>query len=61
MIDRDMDFEDWIYSVFGPYNVVTEIAGFAVLTAFAWRYRLYRPERLRAWLTTGAFDQEPAA
>jgi hypothetical protein len=57
---RDLDFEDWLYSVFGPYNVVSEIAGFAVLTAFAWSHRLYRPARFRAWLRTGALDQEPA-
>jgi hypothetical protein len=58
---RDLDFEDWIYSIFGPYNVVCEILGFAALAAFAWNQRLYRPARLRAWLVTGALDQEPAA
>jgi hypothetical protein len=58
---RDMDLEDWIYNLFGPYNVVSEIAGFAVLAAFAWSHGLYRPARLRVWLKTGALGQEPAA
>lgn len=50
---RDLPLEDWVYSLFGPYNVVSDIAGLAVLVAFAVRYGLFRRERLEAWLRSG--------
>jgi hypothetical protein len=50
---RDLAFEDWVYGIFNPYNVVSDVVGLAVLLVFAWRYQLFRWERLRAWLRTG--------
>ncbi len=50
---RDLDFEDWVYGIFSPYNVVSDVLGLAVLVIFAWRYRLLRPSRFWAWARTG--------
>ncbi len=50
---RDLDFEDWVYGIFNPYNVVSDVLGLAVLVIFAWRYRLLRPKHLWAWARTG--------
>jgi hypothetical protein len=50
---RDQSFEDWVYAVFNPYNVVSDVIGLAVLVAFGWRYGLLRPSRLWAWARTG--------
>jgi hypothetical protein len=53
---RDLAFEDWVYGIFNPYNVVSDVAGVVVLVFFAWRYRLFRSERLTAWLRSGRIE-----
>jgi hypothetical protein len=50
---RDLAFEDWVYGIFNPYNVVSEAIGIAVLAAFAWRYGMLRPTRLWEWARSG--------
>jgi inner membrane protein len=50
---RDLPLSDWVYSVFSPYNVVSELIGLVVLGAIAWRYELFRAERFRSFLRTG--------
>ena len=54
---RDLPFEDWVYGIFNPYNVVSDVVGLVVLLAFAWRYRLFRPQRLWAWARTGRLEE----
>lgn len=53
---RDLAFEDWVYGIFNPYNVVSDVVGLVVLLFFAWRYRLFRRERLAAWIRTGRLE-----
>lgn len=55
---RDLTFEDWVYGIFNPYNVVSDVVGLAVLLFFAWRYGLFRLERLAAWMRTGRLSTE---
>ncbi len=50
---RDLPLDEWVYNVFNPYNVATDVLGLVVLIGFAYRYRLFRWERLRAWLRNG--------
>lgn len=50
---RDLPLDEWVYSVFNRYNVVTEALGFAALAFFAVRYRLYRRDRMQHLLQTG--------
>jgi len=50
---RDLDFEDWVYGIFSPYNVGSDVVGLLVLAAFVWRYQLFRASRLRDWARTG--------
>ena len=50
---RDLPLDQWVYSVFNRYNVVTEILGLFVLAFFAARYRLYRRDPLWHLLTKG--------
>jgi membrane-bound metal-dependent hydrolase YbcI (DUF457 family) len=50
---RDLPFEDWVYGIFNPYNVVSDVIGLAVLLAFARRYGLWRPSQLSLWARTG--------
>jgi hypothetical protein len=50
-------FEDWVYGIFNPYNVVSDVTGLVVLAAFAWHHRLLRPSRLRAWARTGKLGE----
>jgi hypothetical protein len=59
-LGRALAFEDWVYGIFNPYNVVSDVVGLVVLAAFAWRYRLFRPSRLWAWARTGKLG-EPGA
>jgi hypothetical protein len=53
---RDLPFEDWVYGIFNPYNVVSDVVGLVVLVFFAWRYRLFRGERLKTWLRSGQIE-----
>lgn len=53
---RDLPFEDWVYGIFNPYNVVSDVVGLVVLVFFAWRYRLFRGERLMTWLRSGRIE-----
>lgn len=55
---RDLPFEDWVYGIFNPYNVVSDVVGLSVLLLFALRYRLFRFERLAAWIRTGRLSTE---
>jgi hypothetical protein len=57
---RFLPFEDWVYGIFSPYNVVSDVIGLVLLTAFAWRYQLFRPARFRAWARTGRLGESPA-
>jgi hypothetical protein len=50
---RDLPLSDWVYSVLSPYNVISDAIGLAALAFFAWRYELYRKERLRDFLRSG--------
>jgi hypothetical protein len=50
---RDLPFEDWVYGIFNPYNVVSDIIGLVVLLGCAWHYGLFRPSRFWAWARTG--------
>jgi hypothetical protein len=50
---RDLPLDEWVYSVFGPYNVTTEIAGFVFFAWLVFRYRLYVGGRLQYLLSTG--------
>jgi inner membrane protein len=50
---RDLALEDWVYSVFGPYNVACEAIGLVALSLFGWRYGLFRWARFRAFLLSG--------
>jgi len=50
---RDLPFEDWVYGIFHPYNVVSDVVGLVVLAAFAWRYGLFQRARLWAWARSG--------
>ena len=53
---RDLAFEDWVYGIFNPYHVVSDIVGLVVLLFFAWRYRLFRRRRLAGWIRTGRLE-----
>ena len=50
---RDLPLSNWVDSVFGPYNVVSDGIGLVVLLVFAWRYQLLDRERLAALLRSG--------
>ncbi len=50
---RDLDFEDWVYGIFSPYNVGSDVVGLLILAAFVWRCQLFRASRLRDWARTG--------
>ncbi len=50
---RDLEFEDWVYGVLNPYNVVSDVVGLTVLLVFAWRYGMLRPSRIWLWARTG--------
>jgi len=50
---RDLPFEDWVYGIFNPYNVVSDVVGLAVLLVCAWRYGLFQRSRLWAWVRSG--------
>lgn len=50
---RDLAFDDWVYNVLNPYNVVSEVIGLFVLTWFAWRHGLFRWGRFRDWVAKG--------
>jgi hypothetical protein len=54
---RDLAFDDWVYAIFNPYNVVSDAIGLVVLAAFARHYRLLRPSRLWAWARTGELGE----
>jgi len=54
---RDLAFEDWVYGIFNPYNVVSDVIGLVVLAAFARQYGLLRPSRLWAWARTGKLGE----
>ncbi len=53
---RDLAFEDWVYGIINPYNVVSDVVGLAILLFVAWRYRLFRRERFAAWIRTGRLE-----
>jgi hypothetical protein len=53
---RELPLEDWVYSLFGPYNVVSDAVGLVVLVAFARRYGLFDRKRARDWLSRGELN-----
>ena len=53
---RDMAIDEWVYNVLNPYNVISDVFGLVVLLVFAWRYRLFRWDRLVRWLRTGVLE-----
>lgn len=53
---RDLPLEEWVYSVFSPYNVTTDVIGLVLLLLFARHHGLYRLGRLVHWLRTGRFE-----
>ncbi len=55
---RDLAFEDWVYGIFSPYNVVSDLVGLAILAVLVGRYRLFQPSRLRAWARSGALEAQ---
>jgi len=50
---REMALEEWVYNVFNPYNVITDIFGVIVLGWFISHYRLFDWDRFKSWLKTG--------
>jgi hypothetical protein len=55
---RYLPFEDWVYGIFNPYNVVSDVVGLGVLLFFVWRFGLFRRERLADLVRTGRFSRE---
>lgn len=55
---RDLDFDDWVYGILNPYNVVSDIVGLLVLIAFARRYGMLQPSRLWLWVRTGELSAQ---
>lgn len=58
---RDLDLDDWVYNLFGPYNVTSDVIGLIVLAVFARHYRLFEWANLRAWLETGILTRPDRA
>ena len=54
---RDLPLDEWVYSVFSPYNVISEVLGLAVLVVFARYYGLLRWERFKTFLVTGKLEK----
>lgn len=55
---RDLPLDQWVYSVFNPYNVATELVGLVVVLAAVLRYRLYRRDRVTHLLKTGTIGED---
>ena len=58
---RDLPIEDWVYSLFGPYNVVSDVVGLVVLVAFARYYGLFDRKRVWVWLQRGELTRADRA
>lgn len=56
---RDLPLDQWVYSVFNSYNVISDVVGCVVLIGFAWYYELFRPHRLKVWIATGELSAAP--
>jgi hypothetical protein len=54
---RDMALDEWVYNVFNPYNVISDVIGFVVLVGFAAYYGLFRWSRLAQWLRSGTLER----
>lgn len=54
---RDLPLDEWVYSVFSPYNVISDVLGLAVLVVFARYYGLLRWERFKIFLATGKLEK----
>ncbi len=50
---RDFPLSDWAYGLLNPYNIISEVTGLVVLVFLAWRYDLFRADRLRTFLRSG--------
>jgi hypothetical protein len=50
---RARPFSDWIYGLLSPYNVISDVIGLVVLLFLAWRYELFRADRLAALFRNG--------
>ena len=53
---RDLPLDQWVYSLFNPYNVISDVLGLAVIVVFAWYYGLLRWERFKSFLATGKLE-----
>ena len=54
---RDMAFDEWVYNVLNPYNVISDVIGLVVLIVFARYYRLFQKGRLLVWIRTGRLER----
>ncbi|TDI36851.1 MAG: metal-dependent hydrolase [Acidobacteria bacterium] len=54
---RDLPLDQWVYNLLSPYNVITELAGLALLVVFGWYYGLLRWERFKSFLATGKLEK----
>ena len=53
---RDLPLDQWVYNLFNPYNVISDVLGLAVIVVFAWYYGLLRWERFKSFLATGKLE-----
>ena len=54
---RDLPLDEWVYSVFSLYNVISDVLGLAVLVVFARYYGLLRWRRFKTFLATGKLEK----
>ena len=50
---RNLSIDQWIYSLFSEYNVLTELAGIAIVGLFVWRKELFKRHNLGRWIRFG--------
>jgi hypothetical protein len=58
-----LDYAGYIWDVLlhEPRAYVPEIVGLVIIAGFVWRFELYRPERVKAFLKTGRLSQKVKA
>jgi membrane-bound metal-dependent hydrolase YbcI (DUF457 family) len=58
-----LDYAGYIWDALlhEPSAYVPEIVGLAIIAGFAWRFELYRPERVKAFLKTGRLSHAEKA
>ncbi len=50
---RDFPLSDWAHGLLNPYNIISDVIGLVVLAFLAWRYELFRADRLGTFLRSG--------